>query len=231
MKCRWVAIFCETLLARYTWYMIQDVYPKGNVHGVSVEKLLSEYAHSSDRFIADYNVLKLVTDDLKQRGLRIVLTQGVYDLLHEGHARYLEKALSYGDVLIVGVDTDEFTRARKGPNRPIVPFEERLHMLSHLRHVSILTQRDVDTEIGTLIRTVRPHVLVASESTKDFPPELVASYSEYCEEVVTLPPQATTSTTARIRMLSIDGADQLARELAERIPHVVQETLEKLRVQ
>lgn len=216
---------------QYNWGMVQNTDIDLSGYGVSVDKILSEYAHSNDRFIADYNVLKLVTDDLKRRGLRIVLTQGVYDLLHEGHARYLEKALSFGDVLIVGVDTDEFTRARKGPNRPIVPFEERLHMLSHLRHVSILTQRDVHMEIGALIRTVRPHVLVASESTKDFPPELVASYAEYCEEVVTLPPQATTSTTARIRMLSIDGADELARELAERIPHVVQETLERLRGQ
>lgn len=199
------------------------------INNVDIDKILSRYAHSEDRFVSDYTELRTVVDALKERGLRVVLTQGVYDLLHEGHARYLEKALSYGDVLIVGVDTDEFTRVRKGPNRPIVPFLERLHMLSHLRHVSVLTQRGIDTEIGELIRVVCPHVLVASESTKDFPPEAVATYAQYCGEVVMLPPQATTSTTARIRMLSIDGADQLARELAERIPSLVQESLEKLR--
>lgn len=196
---------------------------------VSVEKILSRYAHSTDRYIADYEQLVAVVNELKQRNLRVVLTQGVFDLLHEGHARYLEKAVSHGDVLIVGVDTDAFTRARKGPTRPIVPFEERLHMLSHLRHVSILTKRDVDIETGALIRAVRPHVLVTSESTADLPPSAIAMYREFCERIVTLPPQATTSTTARIRLLSIDGADQLARELSERIPHVVQESLEKLR--
>jgi len=198
-------------------------------HNVDIEKILSRHAHSEDRFIPDYEELRLVTEELKSRGLRIVLTQGVYDLLHEGHARYLEKALAEGDVLIVGVDTDEFTRVRKGPNRPVVPFQERLNMLSHLRHVSILTKRDVDIPIGALIEIVRPHVLVTSESTKDFPPQDVCVYQKYCEKVIILPPQATTSTTARIRMLSIEGADQLARDLAERIPRAVQESLDKMR--
>ncbi len=195
----------------------------------AIERILSRHAHFEDRFIPDYGELGDVVAELKGRHLRVVLTQGVYDLLHEGHARYLENALSHGDVLVVGVDTDEFTRMRKGPNRPIVPFAERLAMLAHLRHVSILTQRDVGVEIGELIRVVQPHVLVTSESTKDFPAHEVARYRTYCEDIVTLPPQATTSTTARIRMLSIDGADQLARELAERLPRLVQESLENMR--
>jgi D-beta-D-heptose 7-phosphate kinase/D-beta-D-heptose 1-phosphate adenosyltransferase len=194
-----------------------------------IDKILSKHLHSDDRFISDYNELGAVTEELKERGLRVVLTQGVFDLIHEGHAKYLEKAHAHGDVLIVGVDTDEFTRARKGPSRPIVPFQERLNMLAHLRHVSIITQRDVGIEIGTLIRTVQPHVLITSQSTKDFPVKDVEEYQKYCEQIVTLPPQGVTSTTARIRTLSIDGADQLARELAERIPRVVQESLDKIR--
>lgn len=198
-------------------------------HNVDIEKILSQYSHSEDRFISDYDELKTLVDELKARGMRVVLTQGVFDLLHEGHARYLERALSYGDVLIVGVDTDEFTRARKGPNRPVVPFQERLNMLSHLRHVSILTQRDVNQEIGTLIRTIRPDTLITSESTKDFPISEVEAYREYCGDIVTLPPQATTSTTARIRTLTIDGADMLARSLEKRIPEVVREALNEMR--
>jgi D-beta-D-heptose 7-phosphate kinase/D-beta-D-heptose 1-phosphate adenosyltransferase len=197
----------------------------------SIKQILSPQSNLVDRYIPDYRELEMVVDDLKRMGYRIVLTQGVFDLIHEGHARYLEKALGHGDLLIVGVDTDEFTRVRKGPNRPVVPFEERLNMLAHLRHVSILTPRDVGQDIGELIRVVRPHVLIASESTKDFPEKDIVTYREYCEQVVVLPPQAVTSTTARIRYLTIDGADQLARELADRIPRVVQETLENLRGQ
>ena len=198
-------------------------------HNVDIAKILSQHSHSEDRFVPNYEELRAVVDDLKGRGLRIVLTQGVFDLLHEGHARYLEKALSHGDVLIVGVDTDEYTRVRKGPNRPVVPFQERLNMLSHLRHVSILTQRDVGVEAGELIRTVRPHTLITSESTKDFPARDVEAYREFCENIVTLPPQATTSTTARIRFLTIDGADTLARSLERRIPEVVREALDDIR--
>lgn len=211
------------------WYTMASMTPtQCTCTTANIDKILGSRSHSVDRYIPGYTELAVVVNELKSRNLRIVLTQGVFDLLHEGHARYLERAVSYGDVLVVGVDTDEFTRARKGPNRPIVPFEERLHMLSHLRHVSLLTRRDVNMEIGDLIRTVRPHVLVTSESTKDFPPDAVAEYREYCKDIVMLPPQGATSTTARIRRLSIDGAGQLAQELAERIPKVVQESLEKL---
>jgi D-glycero-beta-D-manno-heptose 1-phosphate adenylyltransferase len=200
-----------------------------NRQGTNIKKILSPGANLSDRYFTDYNELAEVVRDLKRMGYRIVLTQGVFDLIHEGHARYLEKALAYGDILIVGVDTDAFTRARKGPNRPVVPFQERLNMLAHLRHVSMLTPRDIGQDIGLLIKTVQPHVLIASESTKDFPEQEIVAYKEYCEEVVVLPPQATTSTTARIRFLTIDGADRLARELSERIPGLVQESLDRIR--
>jgi hypothetical protein len=102
-------------------------------------------------------------------------------------------------------------------------------MLAHLRHVSILTKRDVGAEVGELIRVVRPNILITSQTTKDFPPEDVAMYEKYCERIVTLPAQATTSTTARIRFLTIDGADQLARDLSDSIPKLVYESLNKMR--
>jgi D-beta-D-heptose 7-phosphate kinase/D-beta-D-heptose 1-phosphate adenosyltransferase len=198
-------------------------------YSVQIKNILESGTNIRDRFIPDYNELKAVVEDLKRMGYRIVLTQGVFDLLHEGHALYLEKARSYGDILIVGVDTDRYTRQRKGPNRPIVPQIERINMLIHLRHVSIITLRDLHQEKGALIEAVRPNVLITSESTRDFPPEDMEAYREMCGEIVILPPQATTHTSARIRLLSIDGADQLAKELSERVPKLVQETLDKLR--
>ncbi len=110
---------------------------------VKLKNILAPGVNLKDRFIPDLGELKTVVQDLKRMGYRIVLTQGVYDMIHEGHARYLEKALSYGDVLIVGVDSDELTRSRKGPDRPVVPEKERIQMLAHLRHVSILTIREI----------------------------------------------------------------------------------------
>ena len=62
-------------------------------------------------------------------GLKIVLTQGSWDMVHIGHARYLEEAKRHGDFLIVGTDSDKKIRERKGPDRPVVPQDERLNIV------------------------------------------------------------------------------------------------------
>lgn len=179
------------------------------------------------RYYEDYNELTHVVDSLKKEGKKVVLTQGVYDLLHIGHAQYLAKARAHGDVLIVGVDSDALTRRRKGDGRPVVPEGERIAMLLHLRPVDIVVLRDVDKELEALIKTVRPDVYIASESTKDF--SVGAELASYCGEVHVLPPQATTSTTARVRQVSMLGADELAKELAEQIPQIVHTALHKIK--
>ncbi len=178
-----------------------------------IAEIFSHGTNFSKRFIPNYDNLEKVVLSLKEEGRRVVLTQGVWDLLHEGHARYLEKAKSYGDVLIVGVDSDELTRRRKGPNRPIVPQSERVNMLVHLRHVDIVTIREHHHDIGDLIRLIRPDVLITSKSTSDFTEDLKTEYNNHCSEIVTLSPQATTSTTARIRDITIEGAEDLAKEV------------------
>jgi D-beta-D-heptose 7-phosphate kinase/D-beta-D-heptose 1-phosphate adenosyltransferase len=154
-----------------------------------------------DAFIKDFTVLQKTVEAHQKAGKKVVLTQGVYDLIHEGHAAYLEKARAYGDLLVVGVDSDALTRLRKGPNRPIVPEGERLKMLAHLRHVDIVTVRDVEHGIGDLIKLLKPDVLVTSSSTKDFSKKEQLEYKKWCGKVIVLPPQAVTSTSARIRNL------------------------------
>lgn len=180
---------------------------------------LSQKAKASfkDRIIPSLEALGKKASDLRKQGQKVVLTQGVFDLIHEGHAKYLELAKSLGDVLIVGIDSDEFTRKRKGPNRPIVPQEERINMLLHLRHVDLVGIREIDHDIGDMIRTVRPDVLVTSSSTSDFTDEFKKTYEGYCGEIVTFPPQATTHTSARIRNLTIEGAEKLATEVQKLI--------------
>ncbi len=73
----------------------------------------------------------------RARGDRIVFTNGVFDLLHLGHLRYLERARSLGDVLVVGVNSDESTRRMKGAARPLVPADERAELLAALTCVDL----------------------------------------------------------------------------------------------
>jgi rfaE bifunctional protein nucleotidyltransferase chain/domain len=180
----------------------------------SVARTPKRKASFKNRFVPDHAELEKLVKELKKKGSKVVLTQGVYDLIHEGHARYLEAAKSYGDILVVGVDSDELTKMRKGPNRPIVPQGERVTMLLHLRHVDVVTVREAKHDIGELIRLVRPDVLVTSSSTEDFKKDLDSGkYNSLCGKIIVLPPQATTTTTARIRNLTIEGAEKLALEV------------------
>ena len=192
-----------------------------------VASLLDQNTNKEDRYYTDFTELNDVLNELRAVGKKVVLTQGVYDLLHVGHAQYLEKARSYGDILVVGVDSDALTRKRKGDGRPIVPEDERINILLHLRHVDIVVLRDVDQELEMLIKTIKPDVYIASESTKDF--SVDEKLAAHCGKVHTLPPQAITSTTARVRQVSMLGADELAEELQKQIPEMVRGMLDKLK--
>ncbi len=178
-----------------------------------VKKIIDSGSNINHRFIKDHNELKNIVETLKNMGYRIVLTQGVYDLIHEGHAAYLEVAKSEGDILIVGVDSDELTKKRKGPDRPIVPQDERIKMLVHLRHVDIVTIKEIHHGIGDLIKLLKPDVMVFSKSTKDIDSKMIKEYKDFCGKILVLPPQSKNTTTARIRNLAIDGAEKLAREM------------------
>lgn len=187
----------------------------GNGTKTSIKHILDSGSKLEHRFVPNYKQLDKIVKTFKAMGYRVVLTQGVYDLIHEGHAAYLEAAKSLGDVLIVGVDSDELTRKRKGPERPIVPQKERLKMLVHLRHVDIVTLREAHHDIGELIRLVKPDVLVVSKSTTDFTYDMAKDYGDVCKEIVSMVPQSTTSTSARIRNLTIEGAEKLASEVSK----------------
>lgn len=93
----------------------------------------------------------------RARGARIVFTNGVFDLLHLGHLRYLERARSLGDVLVVGVNSDESTRQLKGPARPLAPAEERAELLAALDCVDYVTIFGEKTAEATLA-LLRPEV-------------------------------------------------------------------------
>jgi rfaE bifunctional protein nucleotidyltransferase chain/domain len=89
----------------------------------------------------------------------IVFTNGVFDLLHPGHVRYLQDARRLGDTLIVGVNSDRSVRSNKGPSRPIVPEHERAEVLAALACVDAVVIFDDATPLA-VIAAIQPDVLV-----------------------------------------------------------------------
>ena len=97
--------------------------------------------------------------DVQARSGRVVFTNGVFDLLHPGHVRYLQDARALGDALIVGVNSDRSVRAIKGPERPVNPEAERAEVLAALGCVDGVVVFDEDTP-HAIISTIGPDVLV-----------------------------------------------------------------------
>ena len=92
-------------------------------------------------------------------GQVVVFTNGVFDLLHPGHVRYLQQARALGDALIVGVNADASVRRNKGPERPLNPQHERAEVLAALAAVDAVVIFDEDTP-AEIVRAVQPDVLV-----------------------------------------------------------------------
>jgi rfaE bifunctional protein nucleotidyltransferase chain/domain len=92
-------------------------------------------------------------------GRRIVFTNGVFDILHPGHLRYLQQARALGDVLIVGLNSDASVRRNKGPERPINSEDERREILLALECVDAVVIFDEETP-AEIIRAIQPDVLV-----------------------------------------------------------------------
>lgn len=90
---------------------------------------------------------------------KIVFTNGCFDLLHIGHVRYLQQARSYGDILVVGVNSDASVQVLKGPTRPLQNENDRAEILAALECVSFTTIFTEETPLE-LIKKVKPNVLV-----------------------------------------------------------------------
>jgi len=96
---------------------------------------------------------------LRSAGVRLVFTNGVFDLLHVGHVRYLAHARALGDALLVAINSDRSVRELKGPDRPIFNQAERAEILAALRYVDYVTIFD-DVSPRSLIAKLLPDVLV-----------------------------------------------------------------------
>jgi rfaE bifunctional protein nucleotidyltransferase chain/domain len=137
---------------------------------------------------------------LRGSGARIVFTNGVFDLLHPGHVRYLQTARRLGDVLIVGINSDRSVGANKGAGRPITPEVERAEILGALRPVDAVVIFDEDTPYE-LVAALQPDVLVKGA---DWPEDAIVG-RETVEarggRVVRIPIERGYSTTAIIERI------------------------------
>lgn len=110
--------------------------------------------------------IKRLRAKLKKEKKILVFTNGCFDLIHRGHIEYLKEAKSYGDFLIVAVNSDSSVRKIKGEQRPLIPLVDRLYILSHLVFIDFLISFDEDTP-EHLIRTILPDVLVKGSDYRE----------------------------------------------------------------
>lgn len=131
---------------------------------------------------------------------KIVFTNGCFDLLHLGHITYLEEAAKLGDVLVVGLNSDESVRRLKGPSRPVLPQQERARLLAALEFVEAVVVFEEETPLR-LIEKIRPDVLVkGGDYTVDriVGAELVQSYGGQVEILPLVPGYSTTALIKRL---------------------------------
>ena len=112
--------------------------------------------------------------EARRQGQRVALANGVFDLLHVGHLRYLQGARALGDLLVVAVNSDASTRALKGPARPVIPQAERVELLCGLSCVDLVVLFDAPNVRG-IIRALQPDVQVKGT---DYTPESIPERDE-----------------------------------------------------
>ena len=121
--------------------------------------------------ILERDDLAAVVNAAKRKGSRIVLANGCFDVLHVGHIRYLEAAKALGDLLIVGVNSDEQTRRLKGEGRPLAPQDQRAQIVSALAAVDFVTIFHEPT-VEQLLLALRPDIHAkGTDYTEDTVPE------------------------------------------------------------
>jgi D-beta-D-heptose 7-phosphate kinase / D-beta-D-heptose 1-phosphate adenosyltransferase len=119
----------------------------------------SLHKSTSDAHIKSFEEIKRLVDRYKANGKKVVFTNGCFDILHVGHVKYLQIAKSFGDILIVGLNSDASVSRLKGPSRPVNIAEDRAYLLAALEAVDFVVPFEEDTPYE-LIKMIAPDVLV-----------------------------------------------------------------------
>ena len=114
---------------------------------------------TSDAHIKSFDEIKSIVQRYKENGKKVVFTNGCFDILHVGHVKYLQVAKSFGDILIVGLNSDESVSRLKGPTRPVNIAQDRAYLLAALEAVDFVVPFSDDTPYE-LIKMIEPDVLV-----------------------------------------------------------------------
>ena len=129
---------------------------------ITREEVIQELLSEVREHLGKERTLEQLVPELQRHratGKRIVFTNGCFDVMHLGHAKYFQFAKQQGDLLVVGVNTDSGISRLKGPKRPLTPETDRVGLLEEMRSIDYLVRFDEDTPMK-LIETIRPDVLV-----------------------------------------------------------------------
>ena len=161
----------------------------------------------TDAKIATHEQAAHLLAGARDEGHVVVLTNGVFDLLHLGHVRYLQEARTLGDLLVVGLNDDQSTRRLKGHARPLVPLDERAVVVAALECVDLVVSFGEETA-EALVTELQPDIYVkggdynrqAAPGQKGFLPE-AACVARYGGRVVILSYLPGHSTSALVRLI------------------------------
>lgn len=151
----------------------------------------------SESKIKNFNQIERISSRLKDSGRKIIFTNGCFDILHRGHATYLQRAKELGDILILGINSDESIRRLKGESRPINSLEDRAFLIGALESIDFVVPFTEDTPYE-LIKLIKPNILVKGADYRV--KEVVGS--DIAEEVVLIDFVKGKSTTNIIEKIS-----------------------------
>ena len=169
---------------------------------VSREEILQEVGMGRNSGkILDLPLLRGRLASAREKGARVVFTNGCFDILHAGHVRFLREARARGDLLVVGVNDDASVARLKGEGRPVHPMEDRMEVLAALEDVDFVISFPEDTP-ERLIRDLTPQVLVKGEDWRDkgvVGREWVESHGGEVVLIPLLPGRSTTASLDKLR--------------------------------
>jgi len=132
---------------------------KMGTYAVTPEDII-DYVIDSNNVLDENKIISAddLSEKLKGNTKKIVFTNGCFDIFHVGHLRYLKESAKYGDILVVGVNSDASIKRLKGAKRPIVPQAERMELLSSLSFVTYVVPFDEDTPYE-IIKKIKPNII------------------------------------------------------------------------